>query len=67
MINLEKSYDVALAMSGKTREELAHAMDVHYVTACKYARGECVSVKSLEDAGRFFHMSVSDFIKLGES
>lgn len=66
-MNIEKSYDVAFAITGKNREDLQEQMQVSYPTACKYARGACISVKSLEDAAALFGMTVSEFIKLGES
>lgn len=66
-MNIEKSYAVAFAITGKTSEDLQQKMGVSYPTARKYARGACISVKSLEDAAALFGMSVSEFIKLGET
>lgn len=65
-MDLKKSINVALAMTGITREELARRIGVTRPTLSTMAtRNACPSSK-LEAIAAAFGMKVSEFIALGE-
>ena len=65
-MNLEKSFRIALATQGMTKQDLAKKMKCTGAYVTQITKGGSMSVSKLQDVCNVLDYKVWEFIKLGE-